>query len=78
MPPSLPIRRLWRNVTAWRVALSWWLAELPSDVELLPNPAEVEAVHWLTADEIRAHPDLLQGNISFLQALRDGTIRLDG
>lgn len=73
----VPIRCIWRNVTAWRIALSWWLAALPNEAQLSPNPAEVEAIHWLTADEIRGHPDLLRGNVSFLDALREGKIALD-
>lgn len=74
--PILPLRCLWRSVTAWRIALAWWLASLPADAELMPNPAEVAAIYWLTPDEIRSHPDLLQGNISFLEALSAGQIEL--
>ncbi|HEX3999529.1 MAG TPA: NUDIX domain-containing protein [Pirellulales bacterium] len=72
----LPRRCLWRSVTAWRIALAWWLSAIPLGADPAPNPAEVEAVHWLTPDEIRTHPDLLQGNISFLNALASGEIQL--
>jgi len=71
-----PVRCLWRSVTAWRIALAWWLAALPTAALPVPNPAEVESVHWLTPDEIRAHPDLLQGNIGFLDAVCRGQIEL--
>ena len=72
----LPVRCLWRSVTAWRIALAWWLASLPADASAVPNPAEVESVHWLTPDEIREHPDLLQGNCGFLDAVCSGQIEL--
>jgi len=72
-----PLRCLWRSITAWRIALSWWLAALPPDAEPAPNPAEVEAIHWLVPEEIRAHPDLLQGNVGFLEALCAGKIAIE-
>jgi len=72
----LPERCLWRSVTAWRIALSWWLASLPPDASPVPNPAEVESIHWLRPDEILAHPDLLQGNGGFLEAICSGRIEL--
>jgi 8-oxo-dGTP diphosphatase len=71
-----PLRRIWHNVTAWKISLSWWLASLAPDAELVPNPEEVEEIHWFTPEEIRAHPDLLQGNVSFLDALSTGQIDL--
>ena len=72
----LPVRCLWRSVTAWRIALAWWLASLSPEASLSPNPAEVESVHWLAPDEILAHPDLLQGNAGFLEAICRGEIDL--
>lgn len=72
----LPLRCLWRSVTAWRIALAWWLADVSPDSSPTPNPAEVESVHWLTPDAIRTHPDLLQGNGEFLDAVCSGKVRL--
>lgn len=67
--PVEPVRRLWASVTDWRVELSWWLTELDEAHELRPNPGEVAAVHWLTAEEIRVHPQSLSSNIAFLDAV---------
>ena len=64
-----PVRRLWQSVTPWKVHLSWWLSRLDPDAVLAPNPAEVESVHWLTVEEMRQLPDLLESNHDFLQAL---------
>jgi 8-oxo-dGTP pyrophosphatase MutT (NUDIX family) len=72
----LPVRCLWRSVTAWRIALAWWLASLTPEASPLPNPAEVESVHWLAPDEILAHPDLLQGNAGFLEAICRAEVEL--
>jgi 8-oxo-dGTP diphosphatase len=72
-----PVRCVWTSVTRWRVALAWWLGTLDPTVELLPNPAEVESVHWLTHDEMLASPKLLESNREFLRALTAGQIVLD-
>lgn len=71
-----PLRRLWESVTPWNVELSWWLSELPPDCVLQPNPEEVAAVYWLTAEELQTHPELLESNRQFLEALRQGEIHL--
>ncbi|MBN1908622.1 MAG: NUDIX domain-containing protein [Pirellulales bacterium] len=71
-----PLRHLWRNVTPWQVALSWWLVELLDDAPPEPNPAEVESVHWFTPDEIRCLPDSLPSNFEFLDAVAAGEIDL--
>jgi 8-oxo-dGTP diphosphatase len=71
-----PVRRVWHSVTPWRVELAWWLAELAEDAAVSPNPAEVESVHWLTPDEIRALSPLLASNAEFLDALESGAILL--
>jgi 8-oxo-dGTP diphosphatase len=71
-----PLRRLWRCVTAWKVQLAWWLAEMdPSDVAV-PNPEEVDSIHWVTAREMAELPDLLDSNRIFLEMLGRGEIRL--
>jgi 8-oxo-dGTP diphosphatase len=71
-----PLRRVWQSVTAWQVELAWWLAELPKDARLVPNPAEVESVHWVPAAELPAWPGLLASNHDFLRALASGEFTL--
>ena len=73
-----PLRRLWQCVTAWKVELAWWLGELEPDAEPLPNPAEVESVHWLTPAEMSRLPGLLESNREFLELVRRGEIQLGG
>ena len=72
-----PLRRIWRSTTRWHVELAWWLGELDEPVELVPNPAEVESVHWLTIAEMRALAELLDSNRVFLDALAGGEILLN-
>jgi len=62
----VPREWLWRSVTSWQVELSWWLADLPASAVLLPNPTEVESVHWFTAEELWELPQLLSSNREFL------------
>jgi 8-oxo-dGTP diphosphatase len=64
-----PVRHLWTSVTRWQVDLDWWLGQLDSTAQLLPNPAEVESVHWLTPDQMLSEPQLLASNRDFLRAL---------
>ncbi|NQT11704.1 MAG: NUDIX domain-containing protein [Planctomycetes bacterium] len=71
-----PERRIWENVTPWPVHLAWWLSNLDRDAQLVPNPAEVESVHWYTPTEIACHPELLRSNHSFFHALAAGEIDL--
>lgn len=73
-----PWRRLWQSVTPWGVALAWWQARISNDAELVPNPCEVADVHWLTIEEMRALPELLESNHHFLDTLSSGQIRVDG
>ncbi len=67
-----PIRRLWESVTPWGVHLAWWLAEIDAVAQIVPQPAEVESCHWLTAGEIRRLPQLLSSNVEFLDAFERG------
>jgi len=71
-----PLQQLWKNVTPWGVALTWWSAKLEDDHFVL-CPEEVESVDWLTAEELRKLPDLLISNHYFLDAMDRGefTIR---
>jgi (d)CTP diphosphatase len=72
-----PLRRIWSNTTSWSVELSWWLVEAEPACVYRPNPAEVASIHWLTADEMRDLPELLESNRHFLRALAEGEIVLD-
>lgn len=57
---------VWQSVTPWGTALSWWTVELHPAAELVPHPVEVEAIYWMTMDELLAEPTLLEGNREFL------------
>ena len=71
-----PLRRLWENVSTWRVHLAWWLAEMDDTITPVPNPSEVESFHWFTLDEMAALADQLESNIHFLAALKRGEVSL--
>ncbi len=71
-----PIRRIWENVTPWKVHLAWWLAELEPGEVPIANPAEVESIHWLTSAEMAQHPELLESNREFLELVQTGEIQL--
>jgi 8-oxo-dGTP diphosphatase len=71
-----PRRKVWECVTAWKVQLSWYLAEIAPDAVLTPNPREVESVHWLTPEEMAARDDLLASNREFLELVFRGEIDL--
>lgn len=72
-----PVRRLWQSTTSRGVELAWWLARLPGDAPLRPNPAEVESIHWFTLPEMSALEELLESNHEFLAALAGGAFQLD-
>ena len=76
--PPRPLGRLWQCVTAWKVHLSWWLCELPPDAVPVPNPAEVESIHWVTPAEMARLPELLASNRDFLELIEQGKIELPG
>lgn len=71
-----PVRCIWRSVTAWGVALSWWLSELTDPTTIQPNPAEVESVHWLSRQEMLSLAELLESNRLFLDAVAAGHINV--
>ena len=71
-----PRRRIWQCVTAWKVELSWWLAELDPGAVPVANPAEVESVHWFTAAEMLQLPALLPSNRELLEMVKQGKISL--
>ena len=62
-----PVRRVWHCVTAWKVELGWWLAEMDADAVPRANPAEVESFHWVTPAEMARLPGLLESNRVFLE-----------
>ncbi|MEK6237898.1 MAG: hypothetical protein N2C14_24570, partial [Planctomycetales bacterium] len=71
-----PCRKVWDSVTPWGVRLAWWEAELSSAQRPVPNPEEVESVHWWTTEEMLAADDLLISARHFLDAVRSGEIQL--
>ena len=72
-----PVRRIWEcRSPSGRVQLFWWLTELAPAAHPLPNPAEVESVHWLEPDHILSLPGLLETNRAFLTNLASGHIDL--
>lgn len=74
--PLCPLRCIWRSTTRWQVELAWWLGTLDEPVEFVPNGAEVESVHWLSAAEMLAAAELLESNRQFLSALAAQEFRL--
>lgn len=72
----LPQRELWQSTTPWSVELSWWLAEIPTDMTLTPADKEVESIHWLSPSEMRSLSDLLESNLHFLDAWERGEFEL--
>ena len=75
--PIRPVRRVWQSATPWHVELAWWLVQLDPAAALVPNPAEVESIHWLSRDEMAAEANMLASNRQFLAALAAGHIVLD-
>lgn len=71
-----PLRRLWQSVTPWKVHLVWWLGQLDDDAVPIPNPAEVESIHWFTPAEMLELPGLLESNREFLELVQQGKIQL--
>lgn len=73
----VPRRRLWECVTAWKVHLAWWQADLSPAAVPVANPREVESIHWFTPAEMAAQSELLASNREFLELLASGAIRLE-
>jgi 8-oxo-dGTP diphosphatase len=71
-----PVRRLWQCVTAWKVELAWWLCDLADNAALVLNPAEVDAIYWVTPAEMAQMPGLLDSNRIFLELVERGDVRL--
>jgi 8-oxo-dGTP pyrophosphatase MutT (NUDIX family) len=73
----VPRRRLWECVTAWKVHLAWWLADMDVSAVPQPDPREVESVHWFTPDEMAGQSELLDSNREFLDLIASGEIQLE-
>jgi hypothetical protein len=58
------------------VALSWWHTELCEAEQLRPNPAEVSEALWVTPEQMRLLPSLLESNRQFLDAWDQGLFDL--
>ncbi len=71
-----PIQCVWRNVTAWGTALSWWTVVLSSESVLVAHPIEVDEVFWLSIEQMLNDPTLMEGNREFLEGLQSGQISL--
>jgi 8-oxo-dGTP diphosphatase len=65
---------VWRSMTSWGTELAWWTVTLHGDNELVPHPVEVSEILWLSAREMMEHPDVLEGNRPFLEAVMAGRI----
>ena len=65
-------------MTAWKVHLAWWLADMDTAAVPQPDPREVESVHWFTPGEMAATSELLgESNREFLGLVASGEIRFD-
>lgn len=73
-----PIRAVWESVTPWQVHLTWWQCETDTAHQIRPNHDEVSDFRWLTLDQLRSQPDLLESNHHFLDALHRGEFSLTG
>jgi len=69
-----PLRCIWRSVTPWGIALSWWFSSLVDETAIVPNPAEVASIHWFSREEMLTLAELLDSNRLFLEAIAAGEI----
>jgi len=67
---------VWRSVTSWGTALAWWSVVLDEREPLVPHPVEVDEILWLSPREMLDHPELLQGNRPFLEAVIEGRLEV--
>ena len=71
-----PQKEVWKSVTDWGTALSWWTADLLDPFCPVPHPIEVQEYFWFSLYDMMSHPDLLQGNQKFLEDVKLGVIQL--
>ena len=65
-----PLKPVWRHEFADRpLTLFGWLAALESDEAFTTDPLEIDEVLWLSRAEAVEHPDGVETNASFLEAL---------
>ncbi|MFM8802358.1 MAG: NUDIX domain-containing protein [Planctomycetia bacterium] len=67
---------VWRSVTSWGTSLAGWTVEVADESDLVPHPIEVAEILGLSSEEMIREPTLLEGNRTFLEAVRDGGVRL--
>ena len=72
-----PLRTLWTSTAPWQVELTWLLARLVQPESIRPNSEEIEAVYWMTPQQLQQSPDLLESNRPFLAAWARGELALD-
>ena len=72
----VPRNEVWKSVTDWGTALSWWTVETLQPCCPISHPIEVQEFFWLSLDELIVHPDLLPGNQIFLEQVKSGDIQL--
>ena len=61
-----PVGQVWQwTHKDGRLVLDWWQVEMLSTA-IVPDPAEVADVRWMTAAEIRSMPGALPGLFQFL------------
>ena len=72
-----PVRLLHISTTPWHVEIRWWLAEA-DELKFVLHPGEVESIHWLTPMDLLAMHGVLESNLAFLAAWREGAFEIDG
>ena len=72
----VPLNEVWKSVTAWGTALSWWTVEPLQPCYPVAHPIEVQEFFWLSLDDMIAHPDLLPGTQVFLEHVTSGGVQL--
>jgi 8-oxo-dGTP pyrophosphatase MutT (NUDIX family) len=64
-----PVRCVWRWDSPTASLTLWGWTATRQNAHILPDPAEVAEVLWLTSDEVIEHPDAMPTNRSFITAL---------
>ncbi len=65
----LPVKAVWRcEFGQGPIKIFGWLAELQPGL-IRPEPLEIEEVLWLNRAEAMAHPDAIETNQAFIDAL---------
>ncbi len=68
-------RLVWRSTTHRQIQLAWWLAEAAAE-NMKINTKEVEAVLWLSDEQLLGDDRLLESNREFFHAWHHGAIDL--